>query len=104
MANLKSMFKSDYMKGDDVETPRAVTISAAILEDDPFEKGKQRVVLSFVEEPQKLSLNKINTKALIKALGAETDAWVGKKIKLAPVMVRNPKTDSMVSSIAVVPA
>lgn len=104
MANLKSMFKGEYMKGDDVETPRVVTISAAILEDDPFEKGKQRVVLSFIEDAQKLTLNKTNTKALIKALGAETDAWVGKKIKLAPVMVRNPKTDAMVSSIATVPA
>lgn len=104
MANLKSIYKSEYMRGEDVPVAGVtLTISSAEVVANRFEPGESCVELAFVEDRQKLTLNKTNAKACGKAFGLETDNWIGKKVALARVKVRNPKAGTMVDSVAVVP-
>lgn len=50
--------------------------------------GEEKWILSFTNTNTKaLILNKVNTKAIIKAHGSETDNWPGKEILLVPAVV-----------------
>jgi hypothetical protein len=49
--------------------------------------GEQKVVVSFTGGTKQLILNKTNARAIAKALGDETRAWIGKDIILVPTQV-----------------
>jgi len=53
-----------------------------------------------VTENKKFDLNKTNFKAISAAYGSNSDAWVGKEMKVNKVKVRNPSTGTLVDSIA----
>lgn len=48
------------------------------------------------------ALNKTNFKAVMNALGDNTDKWNGKKLRLQVIQVRNPKAGTIGPSLAVV--
>jgi hypothetical protein len=49
------------------------------------------------------AVNKTNLKALAKLLGDDEKEWIGKKVKLDIISVRNPQTGEIVPSLAVNP-
>ena len=70
--------------------PVSLTIKAAVEETVTGPRGEsQKVVVSFRERPKKLILNKTNARTLAKALGTETDEWLGASVVLGvePVKV-----------------
>lgn len=70
--------------------PVSLTIKEAAEETVTGPRGEsEKVVLSFRERPKKLILNKTNARALAKALGPETNAWLGATVVLGvePVKV-----------------
>ena len=54
--------------------------------------------------PNELGLNKTNTQSLEDWFGVETDAWIGKKIRLLKVKANNPQTGQLTDSIAMAKA
>ncbi len=52
-------------------------------------RGEQtKIIVSFVERPKKLILNKTNARAFAASLGAETDRWRGATVTLGVDMVK----------------
>lgn len=79
------MIPSKFLKKDDVEQPKLVTIKgvrqANVAQDDQAEELKW--TLTFKELDKPMVLNSTNIQLCIKALGTdETDEWVGRQIVL----------------------
>ena len=77
----QALGSSEYFKAADVSTPKTVYISHVTLE-KVGKKEEQKHVLHFQQEEQRLILNVINTKALMKVLGNDSDYWTGCKCEL----------------------
>ena len=83
------LFPSRFLKaglfgGRDV----TLTISKITLEELEGDKGKQtKAIVSFVERPMQLILNKTNGLCLKAMFGPETGAWVGKRVTFFPAAV-----------------
>lgn len=70
---------------------RTVSLTVKSIEEDKVAgpRGEQvKVIVSFVERPKKLILNKTNARALAHALGNETDHWRGASLALGVEMVK----------------
>lgn len=85
--------------GDDAAEQRVLTIKSVEegmqKDKDGFEKPQ--LVLHFKEVEKQFGLNVTNTKAVIAALGDETDDWVGRKITLFTTYVNDPGGNSVLS-------
>lgn len=85
--------------GDDAAEQRILTIKSVEegmqKDKDGFEKPQ--LVLHFKEVEKQFGLNVTNTKAVIAALGDETDDWVGGKITLFTTYVNDPGGNSVLS-------
>ena len=85
--------------GDDAAEQKILTIKQVVegvqKDKDGFEKPQ--LVLHFEETEKQLGLNVTNTKAVIAALGDETDDWVGGKITLFTTYVNDPGGNSVLS-------
>jgi hypothetical protein len=84
--NIGDLFPGRYLRASDVTRPVTVAISGVRVEDvvragDP---GDEKPVLFFEQGKRALVLNKTNAEVLQRALGDETDLWVGKEITLYP--------------------
>lgn len=74
--------KAGQFAGKDV----TLTLSKVVLEQlEGGAKGTEtKAIVSFVERPLQLVLNKTNALALKAMFGRETDAWIGKRVTLYP--------------------
>lgn len=90
--NILKEFPSDYITGVDVEAARRDN-KAAILTIKGVMKGEcrdpksgrmvLRPELTFQATPKKLRLNPSSIKLMVRAWGAETDAWIGQAVELS---------------------
>jgi hypothetical protein len=86
----KRFLKAGMFGGRDV-TLTIAKVFKEVLEGD---KGpKNEAILSFVERPQQLTLNKTNGHCLKAMFGRETDAWIGKRITLYPLEYKTEFSD-----------
>jgi hypothetical protein len=78
------MIESKYLKQSDVEDERVVTVAALkkvnVARDD--EDPEYRWTAKFNEFQKPMVLNVTNLKRLAKALGDDTDDWIGKQVIL----------------------
>jgi len=70
-------FAAKYVKPDHVRDGPIVTRIVNVYEDDKY----SRLVLE-LETGSQFTLNDGNTNVLIKALGSDTDGWIGQEISL----------------------
>ncbi len=78
----------------------SLTIAGVVEKTVAGPRGEQmKVIISFVERPKKLILNKTNARALARALGSETDNWRGATVTLGVEQVKVGK--NVVPSIRV---
>lgn len=90
MAKLGDVFKSDYLKADDIpEEGMVLTISEVEIKELGQGKDKEvKPVVSFKEVEKGLVCNKTNCNTIHKLTGSDdTDDWVGHKIKLITLEV-----------------
>lgn len=78
-----AMIPSKFLKKEDVDPPKLVTIKAMrqanVAMDDQPEELKWTVLFKELDKP--MVLNSTNIQLLVKALGTdETDEWVGKQV------------------------
>lgn len=81
---ITEMIDSRYLKQSDIPDPVIVTFQSLkkvnVARDD--EDPDYRWTAKFAELPKPMVLNVTNIKRAAKALGDDTDDWVGKKIEL----------------------
>jgi hypothetical protein len=84
--HIDQMFPSKFMRYADLNgRPMRVTIQSLKREDVG---GEQKIIMTFANgDAKQLILNKTNARAIAKALGDETKAWLGKDIVLVPAQV-----------------
>jgi hypothetical protein len=82
---------SKFLKKEDFPTPQVLTIRTVTVE--PMQDGKLKAVLYFNELAKGCTLG-AQKKALLKSvLGADTDGWIGHKVRLSfdPTVMMGPK-------------
>lgn len=80
MARVSEMIQSKFLRKEDFDEDRVLTIKGIKLEDMPGDSGDQKWVLYFREEPKGMALNVTTIRVLEQAYGDDTDHWVGNKV------------------------
>lgn len=91
MPKLSEVFKSDYLKAEDIpEEGMVLTISGVEIKELGQGKDKEtKPVLSFKEIEKSLVCNKTNCNTVHKLTGSDdTDDWVGHKVRLLSMEVQ----------------
>lgn len=90
--------KSAHFKGRDV----TLTISKITTEELEGDKGKEiKAIVSFVERPLQLVLNKTNGLCFKAMFGRETNAWIGKRVTFYPEPFFNNETKEHTTCVRV---
>lgn len=102
--NLNEEFPSKWLAGDDIDEPRVVTIAEVeIVEFDSRQRPGQKdrkVALHFKGEDKGMICNVGMRNIVMGFYGADTDDWIGKKIRIMSTPFTNDKGDtSMVCRI-----
>jgi hypothetical protein len=110
--NLKQMLDKrsngkagSLLKGSDVPAGAKTIIEVAAVRESPDGFGAP-IILDFkkpVYGKSGWAVNRTNLRTLMQLFGEDTENWVGKKIKLEVISVRNPQTDEIVPSLCVSP-
>ena len=82
MPKVSDMIQSKFLRKEDFDEDRIMTIRGVKLEDMPGDDGQQKWVLYFREEAKGMALNVTTIRVLEKAFGDDSDQWVGKKVKV----------------------
>jgi hypothetical protein len=82
MPKVSDMIQSKFLRKEDFEEDRVMTIKTVKLEDMPGDDGQQKWVLYFREEAKGMALNVTTIRVLEKAFGDDSDQWVSKKVKV----------------------
>lgn len=82
MPKVSDMIVSKFLRKEDFDEDRVMTIRGVKLEDMPGDDGQQKWVLYFREEAKGMALNVTTIRVLEKAFGDDSDMWVGKKVKV----------------------
>lgn len=82
MPKVKDMIVSKFLRKEDFDEDRVMTIKSCSLEDMPGDQGDQKWVLFFREEQKGMALNITSIRVLEQAFGDDTDHWVGNKVKV----------------------
>ena len=80
MALVKDMIQSKFLRKEDFDEDRVLTIKGCKLEDMPGDSGDQKWVLYFREEPKGMALNITTIRVLESAYGPDSDHWIGNKV------------------------
>lgn len=80
MARVSEMIVSKFLRKEDFDEDRVMTIKGIKLEDMPGDSGDQKWVLYFREEAKGMALNVTTIRVLEQAYGDDTDQWVGNKV------------------------
>jgi hypothetical protein len=89
MANVKDVFPSKYLSAADIAGREpTVTFSAVeVIEMEQDNRVQRKLVASFKNATKQLVLNKTNSQACADLYGDDTDAWIGKAVKLVVARV-----------------
>ncbi len=91
MADARKFLGGKWLRSEDIGLGKAVTVTIAdVTEGEVQDKDKGTKhgwVLSFEGKDKSLFCNATNTNRLIELFGAETDDWVGQRIRLTVVKV-----------------
>jgi len=82
MPKVSDMIVSKFLRKEDFDEDRVMTIRGVKLEDMPGDDGQQKWVLYFREEAKGMALNVTSIRVLEKAFGDDSDLWIGKKVKV----------------------
>jgi len=77
---VSDMIVSKFLRKEDFDEDRVMTIKTVKLEDMPGDDGQQKWVLYFREEAKGMALNVTTIRVLEKAFGDDSDNWVGKRV------------------------
>lgn len=80
MPKVTDMIVSKFLRKEDFDEDRVMTIKGVKLEDMPGDSGDQKWVLYFREEAKGMALNVTTIRVLEQAYGDDTDHWVGNKV------------------------
>lgn len=80
MARVSEMIVSKFLRKEDFDEDRVLTIKGVKLEDMPGDSGDQKWVLYFREEAKGMALNVTTIRVLEQAFGDDTDQWVGNRV------------------------
>jgi hypothetical protein len=80
MPKVSDMIVSKFLRKEDFDEDRVMTIKGVKLEEMPGEGSDQKWVLYFREEAKGMALNVTTIRVLEKAFGDDSDNWVGKKV------------------------
>lgn len=82
MPKVSEMIVSKFLRKEDFDEDRVMTIKGVKLEDMPGDDGQQKWVLYFREEPKGMALNITTIRVLEQAYGGDSDQWIGNKVKV----------------------
>jgi len=82
MPKVSEMIVSKFLRKEDFDEDRVLTIKGVKLEDMPGDDGQQKFVLYFREEPKGMALNITTIRVLEQAYGGDSDQWIGNKVKV----------------------
>lgn len=82
MPKVSDMIQSKFLRKEDFEEDRVMTIKNVKLEDMPGDDGQQKWVLYFREETKGMALNVTTIRVLEQAFGDDSDHWIGNKVKV----------------------
>lgn len=82
MPKVSEMIQSKFLRKEDFDEDRVLTIKAVKLEDMPGDNGDQKWVLYFREEQKGMAMNITTIRVLEQAFGDDSDHWVGNKVKV----------------------
>jgi hypothetical protein len=82
MPKVSDMIQSKFLRKEDFEEDRVMTIKNVKLEDMPGDDGQQKWVLYFREEAKGMALNVTTIRVLEQAFGDDSDHWIGNKVKV----------------------
>lgn len=82
MPKVSEMIQSKFLRKEDFDEDRVLSIRGVKLEDMPGDSGDQKWVLYFREEAKGMALNVTTIRVLENAFGDDSDQWVGKKVKV----------------------
>lgn len=83
MPLVKDMIQSKFLRKEDFDEDRVMTIKGLRLEDMPSDQSRepqQKWVLYFREEPKGMALSVTTIRVLEQAYGSDSDHWVGNKV------------------------
>lgn len=80
MPRVSEMIVSKFLRKEDFDEDRVMTIKGIKLEDMPGDSGDQKWVLYFREEAKGMALNVTTIRVLEQAYGDDSDHWVGNKV------------------------
>jgi len=80
MPKVSEMIQSKFLRKEDFEEDRVLTIRGLKLEDMPGDDGTQKWVLYFKEEAKGMALNVTTIRVLEAAFGDDSDMWLGKRV------------------------
>lgn len=64
--------------------PEGETVTVQSVSEREFDDGQKKIQLDFLEDDQKLYLNKTQARRMVELFGMDTDDWVGKSLQLTP--------------------
>lgn len=80
MPKVSEMIVSKFLRKEDFDEDRVMTIKGVKLEDMPGDSGDQKWVLYFREEAKGMALNVTSIRVLEQAYGDDTDHWIGNRV------------------------
>ena len=78
---MSDMFPAKYLKKEDFDAPTVLTIKNCAVEE--VGKNDAKPVMYFNERVKGLVLNKTKASLLSETFGDDSDAWVGRKVRLS---------------------
>lgn len=82
MPKVSEMIQSKFLRKEDFDEDRVMTIKGVKLEDMPGDQGDQKWVLYFREEAKGMALNITTIRVLEQAFGDDSDKWIGNRVKV----------------------
>jgi hypothetical protein len=79
---VSDMIVSKFLRKEDFDEDRVMTIKNVKLEDMPGDSGDQKWVLYFREDAKGMALNVTTIRVLEKAFGDDSDKWIGNRVKV----------------------
>lgn len=80
MPKVSEMIVSKFLRKEDFDEDRVLTIRGVKLEDMPGDDGSQKWVLYFREEAKGMALNVTTIRVLEQAFGDDSDQWVSNRV------------------------
>jgi hypothetical protein len=94
------LFPGRFLKGADLAGKESTAEIKSIAGEEI--DGKFKAIISFVGAKKQFVCNRTNAEAIRLCLGRETNNWIGKRITLAGVVMKDPFGDGEICALRVV--